>query len=70
MSKKDKEKLFDQQIDRDVLIATVRDRPVLWNKFLDVYKDKTAKTAAWREICMILKEDFEEMEQQDRQLFG
>ncbi|KAF9410077.1 hypothetical protein HW555_010739 [Spodoptera exigua] len=32
--------------------------------------DKTAKTAAWREICIILKEDFEEMDQKDRQLFG
>ncbi|KAH9632495.1 hypothetical protein HF086_017043 [Spodoptera exigua] len=70
MSKKEKEKLYDQQINREVLIAAIKDRPVLWNKFLEIYKDKTAKTAAWREICIILKEDFEEMDQKDRQLFG
>lgn len=70
MSKKEKEKLYDQQINREVLIAAIKDRPVLWNTFLEIYKDKTAKTAAWREIYIILKEDFEEMDQKDRQLFG
>lgn len=33
---------------------------------------KTAllKNTAWWEICAILKQDFEEMEKKDRQLFG
>lgn len=70
MSEKEKEKSFDKIIDREVLISTVEERPVLWDKFLDIYKDKSAKTAAWREICLILNENFEEMEQKERQIFG
>jgi len=28
----------------------VEARPALWDKTLDIYKDKTSKESAWREI--------------------
>lgn len=37
-----------EQIDRELLISLVEQKPLVWNKFLDIYKDKVAKTAAWR----------------------
>lgn len=63
MSTKEWEKL----IDKEMLISLVEDRPVLWDKTLDKYKDNTASIARWREICIILMEDFEAMEQRQRQ---
>lgn len=66
MSTKEWEKL----IDKEMLISLVEDRPVLWDKTLDKYKDNTASTAGWREICVILMEDFEAMELRQRQEFG
>ncbi|KAJ8728533.1 hypothetical protein PYW07_006229 [Mythimna separata] len=63
-------KAFEKYVEQEVLINCVESRPVLWDKTLEIYKDKIAKTAAWREICGILKEDFEAMEQKERQEFG
>ncbi|CAH2017500.1 unnamed protein product [Acanthoscelides obtectus] len=51
-------------------VTLVEDRPVLWDTTLDKYKDNTASIAGWREICVILMEDFEAMEQRQRQEFG
>lgn len=53
-----------------MLISLVEARPALWNKTLDIYKDKTSKESAWREICTILNEDFPELDQKERQNFG
>lgn len=64
MSTKEWEKLIDQEM----LISLVEDRPVLWDKTLDIYRENTASVAGWREICVILMGDFEVMEQ--RQEFG
>ncbi|CAH1958721.1 unnamed protein product [Acanthoscelides obtectus] len=66
MSTKEWEKL----IDKEILITLVEVRPVLWDKTLDKYKDNTASIVGWREICVILVEDFEAMEQRQRQEFG
>ncbi|GBP95896.1 hypothetical protein EVAR_102373_1 [Eumeta japonica] len=34
---------------------------------LENYKDTNLRTAAWREVCVILREDFQEMEKKERQ---
>lgn len=57
-------------INTELLISLVEDRPVIWDKTLEIYKDKNSKASAWREICVILKEDFEGMDQKERQDFG
>lgn len=59
---------FEKFIDKEILLSSVANRSVLWDKTLDSYKDKNAKTAAWREIFVILKDYFEVMEQRKRQV--
>lgn len=36
-------------IDNDLLISLVQNKHALWDKTLEVYKDKTRN--AWQEIC-------------------
>ncbi|XP_023937067.2 uncharacterized protein LOC112045204 [Bicyclus anynana] len=69
MTEKESVKMFDDLIDRQVLISLVKERPVLWNRLDDVYKDKIGKVTAWTEICVSLKDDFEQMEENDRDVF-
>lgn len=59
-----------KNINVENLISLVQNRPVLWDKTLEIYKDKNLRTAGWREICIILNEDFEEMEEKNRQDYG
>ncbi|KAL4126358.1 hypothetical protein QTP88_010580 [Uroleucon formosanum] len=54
----------------EMLISLVEARPALWDKTLDSYKDKTSKESAWREICTILNEDFQALDQKERQNVG
>ncbi|XP_045766741.1 uncharacterized protein LOC123868313 [Maniola jurtina] len=61
---------FEKFIRKETLISLVEKRPVLWDKTLDIYRDKVAKAAAWREICVTLMEDYEKLEQTERQEFG
>ncbi|CAH2008294.1 unnamed protein product, partial [Acanthoscelides obtectus] len=58
-----------EKINTELLISLVEARPALWDKTLDTYKDKNLKSSAWREICSLLKENFEDMEQKERQAF-
>lgn len=59
-----------KNINVENLISLVQNRPVLWDKTLEIYKDKNLRTAGWREICIILNEDSEEMEEKNRQDYG
>ena len=57
-------------IDTDVLISSVKVRPVLWDKTLDIYKDRNANRRAWREVCLEVNQDFEELEDKEKGAFG
>jgi hypothetical protein len=46
-------------INKELLIALVEERPVLWDKSDDIYKDRNATRKAWNEVCLGLKEDFD-----------
>ena len=59
-----------ENIDADVLISLIEARPVLWDKTLDVFKDRIATRNAWREVCLELKPDFEELEDRAKNAFG
>ncbi|XP_049948240.1 uncharacterized protein LOC126456533 [Schistocerca serialis cubense] len=58
------------EIDTELLITLVEVRPVLWDKTLDAYRDRIATKNAWREVCVALKQDFDEMEDKDKNVFG
>ena len=55
------------EINTELLINQVEDKPAIWDKTLDSYKDKKLKESAWKEMCVMLKENFEELEQKRRQ---
>jgi hypothetical protein len=38
----------------ELLITLVEERPAIWDKTLDCYKDKKLKESAWRGTCVIL----------------
>ncbi|GBO98988.1 hypothetical protein EVAR_70677_1 [Eumeta japonica] len=57
-------------IQAETLITLVQERPVLWDKTEEVYKDKNLKLAAWREVCLILKPNFDELEVKERKQYA
>lgn len=59
-----------EKIDTEILISLVEERPTIWDKTLECYKNKNLKNAAWREICSSLRNDFQELDQKQRQDFG
>ncbi|XP_063592448.1 uncharacterized protein LOC134769612 [Penaeus indicus] len=59
-----------EEIDTERLISLVQERPVLWDKTEDIYKDRNATKNAWKEVCMELKPDFEELEDREKNTFG
>lgn len=50
------------------LIEAIRDRPCLWNKNVENYKDRVERKLAWIEIFNILDERYEEMSSDDKRL--
>lgn len=57
-------------IQAETLITLFQERPVLWDKTEDVYKDKNLKLAAWREVRLILKPNFDELDEKERKQYG
>ncbi|XP_014261981.1 uncharacterized protein LOC106674054 [Cimex lectularius] len=58
------------EIDNDILISLVEARPVLWDKTLNSFKDRNLTQDAWREVCCALRNDFEDMEDKEKNAFG
>ncbi|GBP66362.1 hypothetical protein EVAR_88472_1 [Eumeta japonica] len=57
-------------IDPELLITLIESRPVIWDKRLENYKDTNLRNAAWREVCIVLREDFQEIEEKERQSYA
>lgn len=57
-------------IDAEVLITLIQAKPVLWDKSLDIYKDRIATKNAWGDVCLALKPDFENLTSTERNSFG
>ncbi|XP_068216429.1 uncharacterized protein [Palaemon carinicauda] len=45
-----------------VLIAEYERRPILWNAFLDEYKDRSLKADTWQELAYVMQKDRHEVE--------
>ncbi|XP_039277926.1 uncharacterized protein LOC111050686 [Nilaparvata lugens] len=45
-------------LDVKLLIHAVCHRPALWDRTLDVYKDRSEAVKCWDEVCLLLNEDF------------
>ena len=57
-------------IDNELLIHLVQERPVLWDKSLDTFKDRNATRNAWHEVCLQLRDDFDKLEDSKKNDFG
>lgn len=53
-------------IEADLLITLVQERPVVWDKSLEEYKYKNLTLKAWEEICGILNNDFENLDETNK----
>lgn len=54
--------------DAEKLLQAIRERPCLWNKNLENYKDRVEKQVAWNEIYNILDSHYEQMSSDDQRL--
>lgn len=61
---------MSELIDNELLISFVEQRPVLWDKTLDIYKDRDATRNAWKEVCMEIRGDFETLNDKEKNAFG
>lgn len=57
-------------IEIDLLITLVQERPVLWDKSLEEYKYKNLTLKAWEEVCTILNKDFENSDERNKKEYG
>lgn len=60
----------ESSVDNELLISLVEQKPILWDKNMDLYKNRVATQAAWKEILIIIDPNFEEKEEKRRQAFG
>lgn len=52
------------------LIHLVGERPALWDKTSDDYKDRALKETSWREICSFINENYMKMQPKARTEFS
>ncbi|XP_045779752.1 uncharacterized protein LOC123877244 isoform X1 [Maniola jurtina] len=52
------------------LIHAVRDRPCLWDKTAEVYKDRAERRAAWEQVFSLLEENYEELSSEQKRVTG
>lgn len=62
--------MFRMAINVELMISLIEQKPVVWDKTLTSYKDKFAKEEAWKEICCLLNDEFEEMEKKDQEEYS
>jgi hypothetical protein len=53
-------------VDAESLVSFIEERPALWERTLEIYKDKNLSLEAWREICKIVHPDFESLDERKR----
>ncbi|CAB3233048.1 unnamed protein product [Arctia plantaginis] len=52
------------------LITGIRDRPCLWDKTIENYKDRVERRIAWEEIFNMLEERYDNMTLEEKRLTG
>jgi hypothetical protein len=57
-------------VDAELLISFIEERPVRWDRTLETYRDKNFTLEAWREICKIVHPDFESLDERKRKEYN
>lgn len=57
-------------IDVELLISLVENRPIIWDNTIENYRERNIRAAAWREVAVSLNDEFDHMDEVDRQAYG
>jgi len=60
----------DDGISTELFISLIEERPNLWDKSLNMYKNKVATQNSWRDILINIYPDFATWEEKKRQEYG
>lgn len=52
------------------LIKGVSERPVIWDKTLEIYKDREERKQAWEDIFRCLEDGYDEMTRENKRTIG
>jgi hypothetical protein len=52
-------------VDSELLISFIEERPILWDRTYETYKEKDITLEAWREICTIVNPDYESLDERE-----
>lgn len=58
--------MFDFEFNVEKFLSLVEENTVLWDRSLDIYKNKTLTYEAWKEIAAKMKDDFDNLNQKDK----
>lgn len=58
------------EIEIEHLITLVSKNPCIWDKTLEEYHSRTATTEAWRIVCSELNEQFGELPDKEKNIYG
>lgn len=59
-----------EKISIKFLIHLVGERPALWDKTSESYRDRSLKETSWREICTFITDHYEHMQPEQKQEFS
>lgn len=62
--------LLDAELDIELLISLIENRPILWDKTLDKFSDRNEKRKAWQEVFGLMRRGFEDLQHKDQKLIG
>lgn len=48
------------------LIELIKNRPCIWDKTMDTFKDRSEKQKAWEEICAVLEKNFNKKDKHEQ----
>jgi len=63
----EKNSQLDTELDIELLISFIENKPVLWDKTIDKFSEKRK---AWREVFGLIKPGFEHLQFKDQKLIG
>ncbi|GFS84117.1 uncharacterized protein TNCV_2365061 [Trichonephila clavipes] len=51
-------------------VQEIEARPPLWDKTLEIFKDRNATRIAWREVFLELRSDFDQLKEKEKNDYG
>lgn len=58
------------ELHTDFIITLVKERPVLWDKTMLEYRDKSLTKEAWNDICRVCNNDWDNLSYNEKHTYG